>query len=263
MKQELLPHKQDIGLFIKAIAELNDDYVIQDNSIHRFRKKFKLDHYIIEVLQDHPDGLHFREITSEIMSRYNIVVDERKVHSYLTRTWSFDQFINIWLWIYTLKGTWEYSWEKTPDLIYRFLKESKSPKTVAEIQEYVIKRKKVEMNTIRVAIDYPKEFRFCFFNDGKVWLKEWGLWNERKKIRAKKYDLSLNSALEIMISTGIIHRGFEFDKRDLKGLIKSSFPWKEISINDGAIYSTLEKFIREWIINKRSLSDRNIYSINQ
>ena len=86
MKQELLPHKQSIALFIKAIGELNEDYVIQDNKLHRFRKKFKLNHYIGEVLQDYPDGLHFREITSEIISRYNLTVDERKVHAHLTKT---------------------------------------------------------------------------------------------------------------------------------------------------------------------------------
>ena len=86
MKQELIQHKQDIGLFIKAIAELNEDYVIQDNIIHRFKKKFKLTHYIKEVLQDKPDGLHFREITTEIMSMFDIDFNERKVHSHLTKT---------------------------------------------------------------------------------------------------------------------------------------------------------------------------------
>ena len=263
MKQELLPHKQNIALFIKTIGELNEDYVIQDNKLHRFKKKFKLNHYIIEILQDYPDGLHFREITSEIMSRYNISVDERKVHAHLTKTWSYDQFINIWLWIYTLKGTWEYSWEKTPDLIYRFLKESNSPKTVAEIQEYVSKRKKVEMKTIRVAIDYPKEFRFCFYNDGKVWLKEWKLWNERDKVQMKKYDLSLNSTLKILIQNGILYKGLEFDKNELIELIKKSFLWKEIAVNERAIYSVLEKYIQEWILKKRNISDKNIYSLNQ
>lgn len=261
MKQELLQHKQDISLFIKAIAELNEDYVIQDNMIHRFKKKFKLTHYIKEVLQDKPDGLHFREITSEIISRFSIDVDERKVHSHLTKTWNFDQFINIWLWIYTLKGAWEYSWEKTPDLIYGFLKESGSPKTIIEIQEYVTKRKKVEMKTIRVALDYPKEFRFCFYNDGRVGLKEWNLWNERKKIQMKKYDLSLNSALTLMIKSWIIYPEFEFDKNELIELIRRSFPWKEVTVHEGAVYSVLEKFIREWILKKRSSQDKNIYSL--
>ncbi len=62
--------KPGIALFIKRMVELHPDYVVQDDLIHRFKKKYKLSHYIGEALKDHPDGLHFREIAQMIRSRY-------------------------------------------------------------------------------------------------------------------------------------------------------------------------------------------------
>ena len=180
-KDILLPQKSDIALFFSRVAELHPDYVMQDNIIHRFKKKYKLSHYIEEVLKEYPDGLHFREIAQKIHSRYWIEAPENKVYTHLGKTTGSQKYVNIWKGLFTLKWSWLYSWEKTPDIIYTYLRDSGTPKTIGDIETHVLERKRIDINTIRASFDYKNESRFIFYNDGKVWLKEWNLWNVRPK----------------------------------------------------------------------------------
>lgn len=259
MKQELLQHKIEIIAFFRAITELNEDYVLADWFVQRFRKNYKLPHYIKEVLKENPDGLHFREITKVILDKYQINTTERKVHSFLAKGGDSTEYINIWLGIYTLKSNQKYSWEKTPDLIYSYLKEFWNPKTVDEIQKYVLERKKVEAKTVRVALEYPKEFRFCFYKDGKVWLKEWWLWNVREKKPAKKYDISLSKAMQQLLNSGLLKKWEFYDITTLKTLLSELHSDKTITLNTQSMYNILDKMVQGWSINKTNKSDKNIY----
>lgn len=259
MKQELLPHKSELIAFLWAITELNEDYVLKDGLIHRFKKKYKLPHYISEVLKDKPDGLHFREITRIIIDKYGFETTERKVHSFLAKGDNSTGYINIGLGTYTLKWDSKYSWEKTPDLIYSYLKDSWSPKTIDEVQKYVLERKQIEAKTVRVALEYPKEFRFCFYADGKVWLKEWGLWNVREKKKALKYDVSLSKALQELLSSGLLRKWEPYDIATLKKLLTEFYSGKTITMNTQSMYNALDKMVQRWSINKINSPDKNIY----
>lgn len=258
----ILSKKKDIALFIARIAEIHKDYVLEWGILHRFNKKLKTAYYIENILKDNPDWLHFREITKRINTQYWINIDERKVHANLTKTDSFNKFINIGLWLYTIKWSGQFSGEKTTDIIYSFLKEFNSPKTIQEITEFVLQRKKIEEGTVRVAISYSTEFRFCFYNTWKVGLKEWGLWNER--IKKKKNTItqrnSIANAVEALINDGVLRRGESYTLLTLKELISGKF---HTTVDAGArnLPIVLSELASEWIFTIRK-QRKNIYLLN-
>lgn len=256
MKKEYINLKDNIIDFIKKVVELNEDYVINWDIIHRFNKKYKLENYIEMVLENFPDWLHYSEINNKIKEKYKIEEDDIKIHRTLTHwVWT---FINIWLWIYTLKSNESFSWENVPDLIYLFLKEQKQPKTLSEITNYVLSRKKIWEKTVLAALNYKNENRFVFYNNKTIWLKEWNLWNIRKKREVPRYEISLSKAYEELLNKKLIPNTFYVD--DIKKLLDNNF-WNKVSKNAWAISLLLTKQVEKWNLMLKKTNFRYIYSL--
>lgn len=249
-----LENKESIITFMKKVVEMHPDYVMQENIIHRFNKKYKLKDYILFILEEFPDGLHFSEINRQIKEKFNIDVDDRKVHVNLTQlSWL---FMNIGLWIYTLKSNTKYSSEKTWDLIYLYLKQLWEPKSTKDISEYVLSRKKIEENTVYAALDYPHESRFVFLNDWRVWLKEWWLSNLREKKLVNRYEISLNEGFDLLLENNELPK--TFTTNEFIDLISLKFG-DEISKNRSWFSPLLSKKVLDWIISCDNSKLQNTY----
>jgi hypothetical protein len=236
-------NKEIIITFIKKVVEMHPDYVIQDDLIQRFNKKYVLREYISLILEEFSDGLHFSEINKKLTERFNIDVTNKKVHMNLTHfPWI---FMNIGLWLYTLKSNTKYSSEKTGDLIYLYLKNYWEPKSVKEISEYVLNRKKIAENTVHAAIEYPNELRFVFLDDGKVWLKEWWLPNLRRKRDVYKYEVPLTKGFWLLLENNELPKTFTLDQ--LINIFKLKFG-DSVSINSTWYRTLLSKKIQDWVL---------------
>jgi hypothetical protein len=217
-----------------------------------------MDDYIEMVLSEFLEWLHYSEIRKQINEKYKINVDDRYVHNTL---WHFSwiKFINIWLWIYTLKSNIKYSWEKTWDLVYIFLKNDWFPKTLKEITDYVLSRKKINKLTVLASITwYKNENRFVYYNDWKIGLKEWGLWNVRKKREMIKYKLSLYNAYVDLLNRNMIPDNFYLE--DIKKILEDNF-WNDVSTNAWGIWFLIKKEVEKWKIKIQKTKFKNIYSL--
>lgn len=256
-KIDYIQFKEYIINYLKKIIEIHDDYVINQDIIHRFNKKYKLEDYIEMVLEKFSDWLHYSEINSKIKYTYKEEYSDRQVHALLCHLWW--KFINIWLGIYTLKSNNIYSWEKVSDIIFLYLKNEWSPKTLQEITDYVLSRKKIWEKTVFAAIGwYKNETRFVFYNDSKIWLKEWGLNNVREKRKIKKYELSISEAFDLLVEKKLIPE--YFSSKEIINLFYSNF-WSKISQNTGSIFSLLMNKEKKWEIIVKFNWNNNIYSL--
>lgn len=256
-KIDYINFKEEIINYLKKIVELHDDYVINIDVIHRFKKKYKLEDYVEMILEKNLDWLHFSAINKEIREIYNLEYTDIQVHNVLWRSWS--NFINIWRWLYTLKTNSDYSWEKTWDIIYLYLKEIWLPKTLKEITDHVLSRKKINEWTVIAAIGwYKNENRFVFYNDWKIGLKEWWLWNVREKREVTNYELSIKKAYNILLDKNLIPNSFS--SKDLIELLFKNF-WDKISQNSWSIYTLLQKLEKKWNLKVTFDWNKNIYSL--
>lgn len=255
MKKEYINLKDNIIDFIKKVVELNEDYVINWDIIHRFNKKYKLEDYIEIVLENFPDWLHYLELNKILKENYNLDYTGTQILNWLSHY----GFKNIWLGTYTLNSNNNYSWWKTWDIIYLYLKDQWEPKTLNDITNYVLSRKKINEWTIIAAISwYKNENRFVFYTDWKVWLKEWGLINERKKKEVPEYEISISKAFDILKEKDLIPSSFS--SKELIEIFYSNF-WDKISQNTWWIYSLLKNKEKIWEIIVKSDSKNNIYSL--
>jgi hypothetical protein len=165
-------------------------------------------------------------------------------------------FMNIGLWLYTLKTNTKYSSEKTWDLIYSYLKQCAQAKNIEEISDYVLSRKKIEENTVRAVFDYPNEFRFVFLDDWKIWLKEWWLTNIREKRRTSRHEISLSKGFDLLLKNNELPNSFTTN--EFINLINFKF-WNEISQNRSWYNALLSKKVIDWIISCDNSKLQNIY----
>lgn len=256
MKKEYINLKDNIIDFIKKVVELNEDYVVNWDIIHRFNKKYKLEDYVEMILEEFPNWLHYSEINKKLNKLHNIKVEDKKIHALLCHFWN--KFINIWLWIYTLKSNENFSWENVPDLIYLFLKEQKQPKTLADITNYVLSRKKIWEKTVLAALNYKNENRFVFYNDKTIWLKEWNLSNVREKREWNLYKIPLSNTFDILKEENLIPDYFTQD--DFGNIIIDRF-WSDVSSNRWWIYNLLSSLVKKWLILSNNNWNKNIYSL--
>lgn len=249
-----LDNKDAIIAFMKKVIEMHPDYIVQDDIIHRFNKRYKLRDYILFVLKEFPDGLHFSEINKKIHEMFGVESSDRRVHMNLTHfPWL---FMNIGLWLYTLKSNTKYSSEKIWDLIYLFLKECGEPKNLKEISDYVLSRKKIEENTVRAVFDYANEFRFVFLDDWRIGLKEWWLSNLRKKKEVNKYNISLSKGLDLLIKNNELPKSFTIN--ELITLFDNKF-WDDVSKNKTGYSTLLLKKMQDWRLTCNNSGHENIY----
>lgn len=255
MKKEYINLKDNIIDFIKKVVELNEDYVINWDIIHRFNKKYKLEDYIELILVNFPDWLHYSELNRMLKKEYNLDYTDTQILNWL---WHYG-FKNIWLWTYTLNSNDNYSWWKTWDIIYLYLKDEWEPKTLNDITKHVLSRKKINEWTVIAAISwYKNENRFVFYTDWKIWLKEWGLINERKKKEVPEYEISISKAFDILKEKKLIPSTFL--SKELIEIFYSNF-WDKISQNTWSIYTLLKNKEKIWEIIVRSDWRNNIYSL--
>ena len=118
---------------------------------------------------------------------------------------------------------------------------------VKDIIEYVSSRKKVNATTIRAAIDYPNENRFVFYIDWKVWLKEWGLSNVRKRKPSQRYKVPLDQAFKTIVAEELVPK--EFSVNTISGVIEKRF-WKDASSNKNMIRDLIKKLVNQEKIYK-------------
>ena len=257
-KIDYINFKEEIINYLKKVIELQEDYVINIDVIHRFNKKYKLEDCIEMILEKFSDGLHFSEITKKINEIYHLETDESKVMSRLNNPLHSWAFKNIWLGIYTLKSNNTYSWEKVPDIIFLYLKNEWISKTLQEITKHVLSRKKVWEKTVLAALKYKNESRFVFYNDKTIWLKEWWLWNVREKREVINYELSIKKAYNILLDKNLIPNSFS--SKDLIELLFKNF-WDKISQNSWSIYTLLQKLEKKWNLKVTFDWNKNIYSL--
>ena len=255
MKKEYMYIKDSIIDFIKKVVELNEDYVVNWGVIHRFNKKYKLEDYIEMVLENFPDWLHYSELNKILKKDYNLDYTDTQILNWL---WHYG-FKNIWLGTYALNSNNNYSWWKTWDIIYLYLKDEWEPKTLKDITNHVLSRKKINEWTVIAAISwYKNEVRFVFYNDWKIWLKEWNLWNVRKKREVPKYEISLSKAYEELLNKNLIPNTFYVD--DIRKLLENNF-WNKVSKNTWAIWLLLTRQVEKWNLILEKTNFRYIYSL--
>lgn len=254
-KIDYIQFKEYIINYLKKIIELHDDYIINKDIIHRFNKKYKLEDYIEIVLENFPDWLHYSEINIVLKNDYNLDYSDIQILNWLWHYW----FKNIWLGTYTLKSNNNYSWWKTWDLIYLFLKEVWLPKSLKEITYYILSRKKINEWTVIAAISwYKNENRFVFYKDWKIWLKEWNLWNVREKRTWSVYEVTLSKAFQILKKEDLIPEIFTL--YDFRKLVIERF-WDKSSSNQWWIYNLLTSLVEKRILSAYYDCDKNIYSL--
>lgn len=258
-KIDYIEFKEYIINYLKKIIELHDDYVMNQDIIHRFNKKYKLEDCIELILENFSDWLHFSEITKKVKEIYHLETDESKVMSRLNNTLHSWVFKNIWLGIYTLKSNNNYSWENVPNIIFLYLKNEWIPKTLQEITKYVLSRKKVWEKTVAAAIYwYKNETRFVVYIDRTIWLKEWNLSNIREKRTWSIYEITLNKAFQILEDECLIPKSFT--QYDFRKLIIERF-WDKSSSNQWWIYNLLTSLVEKRILSSYYDGDKNIYSL--
>lgn len=257
MKKDYTLMKDDILKFIATIVELNNDYAVNQGIVHRFNKKFKLVDYIYMILEKEQNWLHYSEINKIIKNKYNIEVEDIKVHR--TLTWATSQFMNTWLWTYTLRSNTKFSWQNVPDLMYTYLKEVGSPKTLKEITDYILSRKQIAEGTVAAVFGYKNEHRFVIYNDKTIWLKEWWLWNvkEKKKREANNsYEISISEAFQEILKKNLIPDSFTL--KTIQKIMLDIF-WDKISSNYHGLHAVLNKHIKQGILKVDKTNQRYIY----
>lgn len=255
MKKEYINLKDNIIDFIKKVVELNEDYVVNWDIIHRFNKKYKLEDYIEMVLENFPDWLHYSELNKILKKDYNLDYTDTQILNWL---WHYG-FKNIWLGTYTLNSNNNYSWWKTWNIIYLYLKDEWEPKTLKDITNHVLSRKKINEWTVIAAISwYKNEVRFVFYNNWKIWLKEWNLWNVREKREWNLYKIPLSNTFDILKEENLIPDYFTQD--DFGNIIIDRF-WSDVSSNRWWIYNVLSSLVKKWLILSNNNWNKNIYSL--
>lgn len=248
-------HKEEVVNYIKKLSDIHEDYVVKWDIIHRFNKKYKLEDYIELILVNFPDWLHYSELNKILKKDYNLDYTDTQILNWL---WHYG-FKNIWLGTYTLNSNNNYSWWKTWDIIYLYLKDEWEPKTLKDITNHVLSRKRINGWTVTAAISwYKNEVRFVFYNDWKIWLKEWNLWNVRRKREISKYEISLSKAYEELLKKNLIPNTFYID--DIRKLLENNF-WNKVSKNTSAIWLILAKQVEKWSLMLEKTNFRYIYSL--
>lgn len=256
-KYSILSEKPNLMPIIKSMVELDNDYLIQEDVAHRYNKKYKIDHCILEILKDYPDGLHFTEVKEKILEKFHVDFPTKKIHTHLGNSKNQAYLINIWLWTYTLKWSWEYSGEITGNVIFSILKDNWAPMSFNDLSTIVLKRKLVGIWTVKAALSYKNEFRFCTFKDGKIGLKEW--WLSGAKVKYENlYDIPIQKAFEILVEEKLITKGAELTLKEIINIVIQRFNKDEASYNKASWNHFLASLGKKWIIKVQKNSNKRL-----
>lgn len=247
-KYPILSEKIKIIPLIKSLVELNNDYLITWEVIHRFKKKYKIDYCILEILKDYPDWIHYTDLRDQIQERFNLDLPAKKVLTHLAKTKNQINVINIWLGTYTLKSSKKYSGEITSNVAYSILQDKWVPMKFDDLANEVLKKKIVNKWTVKAALNYKKEFRFCFFKDHTIWLKEWNLPNTRAK-HETYYEIPIKNAFEILMSEGKIKKHSTLTINEFLTIVEKRFGKKSVSLKKVTWNHLLLTLSSQWVIN--------------
>ncbi len=101
---------------------------------------------LLYVFRVHGKPLHYQEAANMVGEFFtNKPVKMTTVHNELVK--SNDDFVNVWLWLYSLKERWVIWWTVL-EILTRILKKADRPMTTKDIMQHILREKMIAPNTV-------------------------------------------------------------------------------------------------------------------
>ncbi|MBP8708077.1 MAG: hypothetical protein KBH94_05105 [Caldisericia bacterium] len=199
--------KQFVQELLRSLLTKRFLMTIDDKKIHIKNTAISKTSLIKNILKKY-GPLHFKEVKKYLYSEYGINVTDRNVNATLSRE---GMFVNVGRGIYDTKDS-NLSGKTIIQLATDYLIKNMQPKSLHDIESYVLTRKKIKKSSIG-AILLSKPNIFGRTEDGLFGLRIWNNFqytNNTKQYR--KYSVSIREAFNSLRKSGALDTPFTLNE---------------------------------------------------